>query len=82
MKAIGVIVMIKQISDVLCEVFEIEPSQVTLTTSKDDLDEWDSMKQLELITALEKKFPIKFTMDEITTIDSIPKIVAAIEKRK
>ena len=74
--------MFKKISDVLCDVFELDPSQVTPTTSKMDLDEWDSMKQLELITALEKKFSIKFTMDEMISIDSVSKIVEAIEKRK
>ncbi|MFA6236637.1 MAG: acyl carrier protein [Bacteriovorax sp.] len=74
--------MFSDINYILCEVFDVDPSQVTLTTSKDDLDEWDSMKQLELITALEKKFSIKFTMDEMISIDSVPKIMEAIEKRK
>jgi acyl carrier protein len=74
--------MFEKINDVLCEVFEVDPSQITLQTSKSDLDEWDSMRQLELITALEKKFSIKFTMDEMISIDSVAKIVEAIEKRK
>jgi acyl carrier protein len=74
--------MFEKINDVLCEVFEVDPSQITLQTSKSDLDEWDSMRQLELITALEKKFSIKFTMDEMISIDSVTKIVEAIEKRK
>jgi acyl carrier protein len=72
----------RRINYVLCEVFEVDPSQITLQTSKSDLDEWDSMRQLELITALEKKFSIKFTMDEMISIDSVTKIVEAIEKRK
>jgi len=74
--------MFNDVSEVLCDVFELDPSQVTPTSTKNDLDEWDSMKQLELITALEKKFSIKFTMDEMISIDSVPKIMAALEKRK
>lgn len=74
--------MFNQITEVLCAVFDIESSQITPTTSKGDLTEWDSMKQLELITALEKKFSIKFTMDEMISIDSVPKIIEALEKRK
>lgn len=74
--------MFKKISEVLCEVFDVEPSQVTPTTTKEGLDEWDSMKQLELITALEKKFSVKFTMDEMISIDSVEKIIEALSKKK
>jgi acyl carrier protein len=74
--------MFKQISDVLCEVFDLDSSQITPTTTKNDLDEWDSMKQLELITALESQFSVKFTIDEMISIDSIPKIIEALEKRR
>lgn len=73
--------MFEKINEVLCDVFDIEASQVTPTTTKGDLEEWDSMKQLELITALEQKFSVKLTMDEMISIDSVPKIIEALEKR-
>jgi acyl carrier protein len=74
--------MFDDICEVLCSVFEVEKSQITPATSKQDLDEWDSMKQLELITELEKKFSVKFSMDEMISIDSVAKIKEALEKRK
>lgn len=74
--------MLTKIQEVFKEVFDVAPEEVTLTSHRDDFDEWDSMRQLELISALEKKFKVKFTMDEMIKIDSVQEIVKLIEYKQ
>lgn len=74
--------MLTKIQEVFKEVFDVAPEEVTLASHRDDFDEWDSMRQLELISALEKKFKVKFTMDEMIKIDSVQEIVKLVEHKQ
>ena len=44
-----------------------------------DLAEWDSLGNFNLLLLAEVRFEIKFSMEDITNIKSIPELVAAIK---
>ena len=74
--------MLEKIQEVFEDVFDCEPEQVTLETTIDNLDEWDSLKHLQLVTTLEKEFNHKFSMDEIINLNSVAKIIESLQKNK
>jgi acyl carrier protein len=54
-----------QFTDVLAEVLEVDPATVTDDLRREDVETWDSLTHLRLITALEATFHVQLTMDEI-----------------
>ena len=67
-----------KLKSLLKKIFEID--DIDLTSSMDDIPEWDSFKHFELIVNLEKEFKIKLEVSDTTEITSIPIIKSKILK--
>jgi len=50
--------------------------------SKQSEENWDSLKHIELIMAIEEEFEITFNPEEIPELDSFDKILQKIEELK
>ena len=46
-----------------------------------DFAEWDSIHHLVLVMDIERELGLKFTMEEISELGSVDKILKAVEKR-
>ena len=53
------------------KVFERDDIVVTRETSAKDVDEWDSLAQIDLVVSMEKKFGIKFSLDELIELQNV-----------
>lgn len=53
------------------EVFDNLDLMVTPETSKDDLEEWDSIAQVKLVLAVEAAFGIRIQPNEVETLNSV-----------
>lgn len=56
--------MESRIKRVMASVFGIDESQIDENSSMDTIEEWDSLRQMNLIIALEEEFGIRFSDDE------------------
>ena len=68
-----------KIIDILSIVFNINVKKITKKTNKTNIANWDSLRHMTLIIALEDEFNIKFDeqdISKITNIDSIKKIIS------
>ena len=70
----------KKIIEVLASVLGMEPSQIPLNASPDILGNWDSIKHMNLIIALEEEFSIRFPDELIEQLVSLDLIQASIQK--
>jgi len=61
--------------------FDDEAIHVTEDTTADDIEEWDSFAQIGLIVAIESKFSMKFTMQEVTGMKNVGEMVDIILSR-
>ena len=50
-------------------------------TTRDDIDEWDSLNHIRLLTAIESEFEFQFDLDEIEDISSVSTIVEIINNK-
>ena len=62
--------MEEKIKAVLAVILEIEPEGIGSDCGPDSCQNWDSLQNLRIITALEKEFALKFTWPEISSIRS------------
>ena len=70
----------KSLYSILSDVLEIDEDSITEDTSPDNVDTWDSLNGLILVTALESEFNIKFTMEEVTSVRRVAEIKEALRK--
>jgi len=45
-----------------------------------DIEQWDSVAHLDLMSEIEQKFGVRFDLDEITTLTSLPELLSRLEK--
>ena len=57
--------MERKLKQIFADVFLIDPNSIEDNTDKYDLDAWDSLGHLNLITSIEEEFEIIFTEEQI-----------------
>ena len=55
----------KKLKNVFSVVFELDPTFINENSSPDNIDNWDSLKHMMLISALEEEFDIQFSDQEM-----------------
>ena len=55
----------KKLKNVFSVVFELDPNFINENSSPDNIDNWDSLKHMMLISALEEEFDIQFSDQEM-----------------
>ncbi|MFC1809127.1 acyl carrier protein [Candidatus Omnitrophota bacterium] len=73
--------MNEKLHEIISDIFELEADTIKDTLTANDIELWDSMNHLRLITAIEEEFGIKFTMAEIQSIDSIKILIDLCAKK-
>ncbi|MBN2441508.1 MAG: acyl carrier protein [Spirochaetales bacterium] len=71
----------RQIEDVFREIFEDDDLVITTQTTARDIEEWDSLMNIQLVTAIEKKFKIRFTLGEIQNFKNVGDLQDCVIKR-
>ncbi len=68
-----------QIIEIASEVFFISKTEISLDSKVGELNNWDSLGHLNLILAIEGRFGVKFSANEIIKIKSINDILKKLE---
>jgi acyl carrier protein len=56
--------------------------QLSLESSRDTIPQWDSLKQIHLVMALEEEFGIEFDDDEVAALASAKAILDSINGKQ
>lgn len=64
-----------KIIEIIQKAFPSHQDKITLETTPNDVDEWDSLGQIMLVQALEEHLDISFELDELLNFDSVKSIV-------
>ena len=67
--------------DIIANIFELDASQIKKEMTPADIETWDSLSQLNLISTIEKEFQIKLEIDEIFTVIKIGDIYEILSKK-
>lgn len=61
----------ERINTVFRDVFDDDSITVTEKTTANDIEDWDSLEHINLVSAIEKEFGIKFTMAQVVTMKNV-----------
>lgn len=72
--------ILEKITEIYREIFADETIILTLETSPEDIEEWDSLSQIQIVEEIEKSFEIKMELDDVFKVKNVGDFVALIEK--
>jgi acyl carrier protein len=70
--------ILKGLTDIFRDVFEDDTIVLTLNTTADDIDQWDSMSQITLTVEIEHRFHVKIRSAEMEEMQSVAGLIELI----
>ena len=70
-----------KLEEIIAKVFELDISKIKKEMTPLDIEMWDSLSKLNLISSIEKEFQIKLEIDEIFTVTKIGDIYNLLRKK-
>ncbi len=61
--------------------FDDDDIELDADTTADDIDDWDSLNHITLMSAVEEEFGLRFTMGEVSGMKNVGEMVDIISKR-
>ena len=62
--------------------FDDDSLVITRETCADDIEDWDSLEQINLLTAMEKKFGLKFRLEDVRGLENVGDLLDLITRLK
>lgn len=69
-----------QLTEIFRNIFDDEDIVLSDDTTADDIEDWDSLEQINLLVAIEKKFSIKFQLADVSHLENVGAMVDLVEK--
>lgn len=69
------------LQEIFRDVFDDESIIISEETTSDDIEDWDSFAQMNLIVAMEKQFGMKFNIKEINSLKNVGEMIELIKAR-
>lgn len=70
-----------QIRTTASDIFGLPADKITLTSTPEVIDTWDSLQHLNLVLALQQKFDVRFAPEEIEQMTSIGDVIKLVESK-
>ncbi len=73
--------LMTQFNNIFRQVFDDETIEIRPEMTANDIDGWDSLSHVNLITAIEGRYNIRFTRKELLTFKNIGQLLTATETK-
>ncbi|MCT4562525.1 MAG: acyl carrier protein [Crocinitomicaceae bacterium] len=73
--------ILKEVAEIFVDVLDNEDIQLSMDTTANDIEEWDSLSHIMLIVAIEKHFKIKFSSVEINGFKNVGELCKTVEAK-
>lgn len=70
-----------KIIQIIASVLEVNVADVNISSSTTNIESWDSMKQLFIVSELEQEFNIEYSTDEMEKMKSVETIVEITNRK-
>ena len=73
-------VIVAKVREAFLKVLDHENFELTETTTADDVDGWESITHMMIISEVEKQFGIKFKLMDLMNMNNVGDLIKTIEK--
>lgn len=73
--------ILEKLNEVFHNVFDNNDIVVTEQTNANDIEEWDSLIHITLISAVEDEFDVSFDMKTVVSMKNVGDMIDAIEEQ-
>ena len=63
--------ILEAVQEIFRDNFDDDTLEITRAICADDIEDWDSLEQINLLTAIEKKFNIKFKLADVRNLKNV-----------
>lgn len=70
-----------KLTDIFRDVFDDEEIEISDATTADDIEAWDSLEHITLISSVEKAFKMRFSMKEASGMKNVGEMLDILERR-
>lgn len=72
--------ILEKVNEIFWDVFDDEDLVITEATTADDVEDWDSLTHITLVSAVETEFGFKFTMKDVQGMQNVGEMIDIILK--
>ena len=73
--------LLEAIAEILRDIFDNEELPVTEETSSADVEDWDSLEQINILVAIQDRFGIQFSLDDVKGLENVGDTLDLIERK-
>jgi len=73
--------IVEQIRGIASDLFGVAPESITTESCPENIEAWDSTQHLNLVLAIEEKFHLRLSPEDIEQMRSIGAIATLVESR-
>ncbi len=59
------------VQEIFRDIFDEDDLIIEYSTNSDSIEDWDSLNHINLVSAIEKEFKIKFALGELLTLKDV-----------
>ena len=74
-------IALEELQEIFRSVFDDDSLIINRETTADDIDDWDSLAHIELVSNIEKKFSVKFTTAEVMSLENVGEFLDLINEK-
>lgn len=63
--------LLLKVQDIFRDVFDEDDMTIEDRTNSNDVEEWDSLNHINLVSAIEKEFEIRFALGELIALKDV-----------
>ena len=74
--------ILKDLEEIFRDNFDDDELELTRETTADDIEDWDSLEQINLLTTIGKKYGVKFSIDDVSGLANVGDMVDLVLRLK
>jgi len=69
------------VQEIFRDIFDDDNLEITNETNSDEIEDWDSLNHINLVSAIEKEFNIRFKLGELMTLKDVGAMIDLMDEK-
>ena len=69
------------VQEIFRDIFDDDNLEIMNETNSDEIDDWDSLNHINLVSAIEKEFNIRFALGELMTLKDVGAMIDLMDEK-